>query len=140
MATSALADTPPVVTTTVTKNIVESGHVSTGAVCSGQVTVNVTEVFKSTDFGNGVIMYTDHDTGTATFVSDANGMTYTGAFSDFQALQSVPAGSAFSFSDITHFRLKAPDGSSLGLTFVSHATSTPSGDITVNLENLVCSA
>lgn len=138
-ATTALADTPPQVTRTVTVNVVASFPVTGAGACSGQVTVDVTEVFRSTDFGNGVVMLTDRVSGTATLVSDASGMTYTGRFSEVTTLESVPPGAAFAFTDSTHFRVTAPDGSSLGLTFVSHDTRTPSGTITVALDNPVCS-
>jgi len=137
-ATTALADTPPKVTRTVTQNVVASFPVTGAGACSGQMTVNVTEVFRSTDFQNGVIMLTDRVSGTATFVSDANGMTYTGKIAEVTTLESVPPGAAFAFSDIFHFRVTAPDGSSLQFSEVSHDTRTPDGTVTVALDNPVC--
>jgi len=93
-AATALA-APPTVTRTVTVDSVISFPLTDAGACSGQFTAVVKDVIHITDFGNGVLMLTDHTSGTATLVSDANGMTYTGRFSDVVRLQSVPAGAAF---------------------------------------------
>jgi hypothetical protein len=137
-ATTALADGPPTVTRTVTDNFVDPFTFTGDGACSGQGIFEGTEVLQITSFPSGVEMLTDHLSGTATFVSDANGMTYTGPFSDVFRLESLPHGAAFSFGETTHFRLTAPDGSSLHFNEASHTTSTPSGTITTTFDNPVC--
>jgi hypothetical protein len=138
-AATALAGTPSHTRTVTVNTVITFPETGAGA-CSGQFTVAVKEVIQLTDFGNGVLMLTDHTSGTGTLVSDANGMTYTGRFSDVVRLESVPPGGAFAFGENLHFRATATDGSALQLNVVIHTTSTPSGTITVDFDKPVCRA
>jgi hypothetical protein len=137
----ALGQGRPQTETVITTHFTKSIELNDTPPCVGTVTYDVRDVFHITAFNGEVVHVTDTQTGTVTFVSDADGKRYTGRFSGPFNLQANRANAAFSETSTYHLRVEAPDGARLRfwitvhITFAQHAPET-----TVEFFNDRCTA